>query len=154
MTGKPFAWVLLCLIVLLSTGQVQAGGMMFGTDETIHVIQPTKNPKYELGYKTSIYFFIAGCYVKDEGYALREVGDTKSYISLTDADIRKLQQEGMLPNPLPAYSLSFWDYLFGYSNWIILAVFVGIPALKGLWDKKKQAEAQETFLPEEPDEDS
>ena len=114
------------------TSDARAGKMMFGTDESIRTIEQTKDPEYNLCYKTSIYFFVAGCYVKDDGYVLQKVGESKSYMTLTPELKEQLQSSGILPNPLPPYSLSFFDYLFGYSNWIILAVVIGIPAFNGL----------------------
>ncbi len=93
---------------------------------------------------------MAGCYVTDEGYVLQKVGDTKSYIPLDAAKIRQLQQEGTLPDPLPRYALSFWDYLFGYSNWIILGFVIGIPVVKSAWTKARGKPAN-TQPPELPD---
>src|SRR5262249_48914939 len=90
----------------------------------------------------STYFFFAGCYVTDGGYVLQKVGDSKSYIPLDAAMIQQLQQDGTLPTPLPPYSLSFWDYLFGYSNWIILGFVVGIPLTKWAWTKTRGKPAE------------
>ena len=129
MKSKQYAWFVagVVVVVMLQAGPAQARKAMFGTDETIHIIQMTNNPQYNLGYKTSMYLFIAGCYVKDDGYVLQKVNDTKSYISLNTAHIQELQQDGMLPTPLPTYSLSFWDYLIGYSNWWSVLVFIILP---------------------------
>jgi hypothetical protein len=35
-----------------------------------------------------------------------------------------LQEQGLLPNQLPDYSLSWPQYAFGYSLWIVLAGLV------------------------------
>jgi hypothetical protein len=111
---------------------------MFGTDERVREIQPTKDPQYKLCYKSSTYFFLAGCYVTDDGYVLQKVGESKAYIVLDAGRIRQLQQEGVLPTPLPPYSLSFSDYLVGYSNWIILGFVVGILFIKWAWTKRRR----------------
>ena len=146
-----WAWIVIGAVVMsaLSAGQAQAGGLMFGTDEQIRKIQPTKDLKYTLCHKVRTYFFIAGCYVKDDGYVLQKAGDSEKYMSLTPALIELLQQEGELPTPLPGYSLSFVDYLFGYSNWIILALLIGIPIGKAAWDKA-WARRADTIQPSQP----
>ncbi len=143
MSGRQFVWAVagFAAVMSLSAGQAQAGKMMFGTDETIHTIQPTRDPQYELCYKTSIFFAIAGCYVTDDGYVIRKIGEPGKYIPLTPALIQQLQQEGELPTPLPKYSLSVFDYVFGYSNWIILAFIFGIPSAKWAWRKARPAPA-------------
>jgi len=134
-------WCLLaCVAVvgLLYAGDAQAR-FSFGTDDQIRVIQPTKDPEYKLGHKVSTFFFGAGCYVKDEGYVLVKTVDSKRYIPLDPEKIKELQADGTLPNPLPAYSLSFWDYLFGYSNWIVLGLIFGIPLMVRIFKKKGTA---------------
>lgn len=126
MKSKQYAYFVagVVMVGMLQAGPAQAGKVRFGTHETINTIQITNNPQYNLGYKTRIYFFFAGCYLKDDGYVLQKVDDTKSYISLNTAQIRELQQDGMLPTPLPTYSISFLDYLIGYSNWIVLGITI------------------------------
>lgn len=150
MSGSRFAWTTVGVLAMtcLSAGQAHAR-MMFGTEEKIRVIQPTKDPQFNLCHKVRTYFFLAGCYVKDDGYVLQKVGDSGNYFSLTPDQIQQLQTTGDLPTPLPAYSLSIFDYLFGYSNWIILAIFVGIPLVKGAWDamRSKPAEAPPPSVP-------
>jgi hypothetical protein len=138
-----FAGLLIGLGLTFSPTGGNAHAQAFGTDEKMHTIQPTKDPKYTLCYKTSIFFFILGCYVKDDGYVLCPVGESKKYIPLDAAKIQQLQQEGILPTPLPPYSLSFWEYLFGYSNWITLAVVVGFFLIKWARGKAKGPQAPE-----------
>jgi hypothetical protein len=145
MSRGKIVWAVVGILAALvfSPRQAQAGEVMFGTEETIHIIQPTKDPRYNLCYKTSIYFFIAGCYLADDGYVLGKAGKPKSYIPLTEAHIRELQQEGSLPTPMPKYSISFFDYLFGYSNWI-LVVFVVVPTTVKLARIKDHSEPEES----------
>ncbi len=126
---NPIGKVLPILSVAFIVGmasEAQAGKMRFGPDERIRTIQVTNDPEWVLCYKLSTYFFVAGCYVTDDGYVLRRAGETRSYTKLTPELIKTHQASGMLPNPLPPYSLSILDYVFGYSNWIVLAVVVGI----------------------------
>ena len=146
MSRRSLAGVLIGLGAALcpSVGFAQ----MMGMDEHMHEIQPTKDPQYILSYKTSTFFFIAGCYVKDDGYVLQPVGETNKYISLDSTTIQQLQQEGTLPTPLPTYSLSIWDYLIGYSNWIILAVIVGVVVLRMVL--KSRTPTPQPSLPQRP----
>src|SRR5262245_18040718 len=133
------------LVVLLwfSVTTAAHAKVMFGKDETIHFLQDVKltGPNQEalyLGYMTAIQFFLAGLYVWDEGYVLGVKGDSKKFFHMPTGDeLKGFQQRGLLPDPLPPYSLSFFDYLFGYSLWIVVAVVV----LWGVfdWQRKKRA---------------
>ncbi|HAT41678.1 MAG TPA: hypothetical protein DCS87_08120 [Rheinheimera sp.] len=40
---------------------------------------------------------------------------------LTDELIAKYQQQGLLPTPLPIYKPSIFDYVIGYSLWLMIA---------------------------------
>jgi hypothetical protein len=119
MARVHFAFLLLAFCLL--PGQARA--VKFGIQEGLTDIMPTKDGKHVLCYKTSTLCIFLGCHVRDDGYVLRPAGEPRKYIPLNDAAIRKLQDEGQLPTPLPAYSFSFVDYLFGYS---ILLVPVGL----------------------------
>jgi hypothetical protein len=128
---------------LWQTADARAMELWFGTGERIREIQPTKDPQYKLCYKVSIFFFIAGCYVKDDGYVLQMAGEPSRYIALTPEMIRQLQQDGTLPTPLPPYSLWWLDYLAGYSTWIILGPIIGFPLAKSAWVKMRGRPAQD-----------
>jgi hypothetical protein len=122
--------MLAVLALMLASASDAQARVMFGADETIHIIGPTNDPEVNLGYLTSTYFLLAGCYVEDKGYVLTKKGDRKTYQPLDDKLKAELQAAGILPNPLPAYKLGIFDYLLGYSLWIILAFVVGIPLVK------------------------
>ena len=143
-SARRSRWVIMFLaIVAVVFGLAQraeARRASFGEDDTLHEIAPTKDPQYKLGYRTSIYFVIAGCYVKDMGYVLIDTSKSKTYVQLDEKLIAELQADGTLPNPLPPYKLSLWDYLLGYSLWIIIAVVVGISVLKKLFAGKQSPE--------------
>jgi hypothetical protein len=112
--------------------------LRFGTDESIHCIVDVglKAPNGDslcLAYKTSIRFFGAGVYLRDEGYVLAAERGLHHYYSMPDeAELKQFQEAGLLPNPLPTYSVSLVDYAFGYSLWIVLAVAVTWEAGKRL----------------------
>ncbi len=128
--------------------------MMFGNDESIHCLAevPLKGAKDEalcIAYKRSILFIVAGVRVKDEGYVLGILDKTsspsakadpaaiaglevKTYYPLPPGDVPGYQQHGMLPTPLPRYELPIWDYVFGYSLWLLvggLVIFYGVQSL-------------------------
>jgi hypothetical protein len=136
------AWL---TISLLGAGAAHAK-MMFGNDESIHFIQDV-DLKYQdkalyLAHKVSTQFFLAGIYVKDDGYVLGIKGEDKRYFSMPGGDaLERYQKQGLLPNPLPPYSLGFFDYLFGYSLWIILVVLALVYGIKWL---KSRGTVQET----------
>lgn len=122
--------------ILLPIGPANAG-MMFGKDQKVKFIQdiPLKGPNDEtlfLGHMVETRFFIAGIYVKDSGYALGVKGNGNSdfYYPLPEGEkLIILQQENLIPNPLPAYTLSTFDYAIGYSLWLIIGfsiLWVGI----------------------------
>ena len=57
--------------------------------------------------------------------------------------LSQLQQDGLLPKPLPPYSISTWDYVGGYLLWIVVG-FVVVISLYGRsrqrrWKEKEDA---------------
>ena len=125
MTLARLRLVLLVCLGLLAAAPVEAA--RFGTDETVHRIEDVtlKGPKDEtlyLGYMTRIRWFLGGIYVEDRGYVLGVQGDRTRFFPMPQGEALKgFQQRGFLPDPLPPYSLSFIDYLLGYSLWLTLA---------------------------------
>jgi hypothetical protein len=117
----------------------------FGADETIHFIEDVKlkganQEALYLGYRTKIQFFLAGLYLTDEGYVLGVKGDSKRYYDMpTGEKLAQFQKSGLLPDPLPPYSLSFWDYLFGYSLWWVIAFTIIWMVMSDRRKKRKAA---------------
>ena len=86
-------------------------------------IEEGKAPLY-LGYRTYIKWFLAGVYMKDEGYVLMNLAKTE-YMPLTAEMITELQAEKLLPEIIPTYKISIFQYIKGFSLWlIILAVLI------------------------------
>jgi hypothetical protein len=126
------------------------GTLLFGTDETLNCIQhvEVKGPKDEslcLGYKISKVFFGAGIYLKDDGYVLRLENDAKHYFPLPPERVEKLQEASLLPRPLPAYSIPWYEYAFGYSLWIVIAVTAFFMYVGRI--RRKQREAEDAATP-------
>jgi hypothetical protein len=110
----------------LSAPTVEARSLRFGEDHRVSRIMDIdlEGPEGEdlyLGHLIKTQFFLLGVYVEDSGYAFGIVGENEGYYPFPDEKlIKKLQVEGALPDPLPAYKLELLDYLFGYSLWLLL----------------------------------
>ena len=144
MRSRIFSLLLVAILWFPASTAAHAK-VMFGKDQTIHFLQDVKltGPNQEplfLGYMTAIQFFLAGLYVQDEGYVLGVKGDSKKFFRMPTGDeLKGFQQRGLLPDPLPPYSLGFFDYLIGYSLWLVLAVVV----LWGVFDWQRKRKARE-----------
>ncbi len=125
-------------------------GMMFGEDENIDCIvdvqlKGAKDEALCLAHKHTKIFVVAGVWVNDDGYVLGVKSDSKKYYDMPAGEtLATMQQNGLLPKPLPPYSLSFFDYLFGYSLWIIVGVMVLWAAGKALLRRGGPAPLQAT----------
>jgi hypothetical protein len=108
-----------------------AAKLRFGPIEYLTKIQDTdiKSPKGEalyLGYLYTHHSFVMPYYMTDDGYVLGVVGE-KSYYPLGPDLLKRLQAQRLLPDPLPPYSVSWIDYIFGYILWITLGgIAIGI----------------------------
>lgn len=121
------------------------GKLMFGKDETLTCIQPVtlKGADGEslcLAFKTSKYFVGAGVYLKDDGYVLKATSQKDLYYPMpAPEELKAFQAQGLVPDPLPAYSVPVVEYLFGYSLWIVIAGVVAFERLKSARTKKRKA---------------
>ncbi|HKO98474.1 MAG TPA: hypothetical protein VJU86_15865 [Pyrinomonadaceae bacterium] len=121
--------ILLCLpLVSVRANEKKLGfsSLIFGTKEIITRIQDIEGTDYKLSHKYTLHFFIAGTHLSDDGYVLQKRSEFSSYRNLTPEEIQRFQQAGVLPSPLPAYSIPLLAYLAGYSLWIILAIAIAI----------------------------
>lgn len=119
--------IIFLLLVLsagfLTTSQAQARKALvpFGPGENLRTIQKLdreglEGEKYYLKHKTSSFALIFPLYIIDEGYVLTISSDPLgTYYPLTGDLIKTNQESGLLPDPLPNYSISLLDYAFGYS---------------------------------------
>ena len=119
------------------------GRLAFGKDEVLTCLQDVDVRGKDgealcLAHKKATFFVGAGVYVKDEGYVLRAKGKD-IYYPLAADDIAELQQEGSLPTPLPPYEMSWFDYAFGYSLWIILGGMAVIALVRNVLKTRRRA---------------
>jgi hypothetical protein len=125
-------------------------GLMFGYDDTISCIVdvPVKGPHDEalcLASRHTKLFIGAGVYLKDHGYALK-VKSLNAYIEMPEGEeLARFQESGMLPKPLPPYSIGAFHYLIGYSLWIVIAGVIAVEGAKKLF--KKPAPARAAYAP-------
>lgn len=133
--SKLFVKSLLILItvLLLAPNAVYAKrvGGLFGTDEKIKRIQDLEltdanGDSLYLAYKTTSTFFFLGVYFSDDGYVLGIEKSFGSYYPLNQEKIKALQESGLLDTPLPEYSISTFDRVFGFSLWIVVAVLLAV----------------------------
>ncbi len=147
--------LLAAFLCLLLPSRNASAALQFGEDDTIHFLQDVtlKGASEEalfLGYMTKIQFFIAGVYVTDAGYVLGVKGDSKRFYHMpTGEELARFQKGGLLPDPLPPYSLSIWDYLFGYSLWLVIAFTAAWMVIGGAI-KRRRATAAAASPPADP----
>jgi hypothetical protein len=128
------------------------GSLMFGKDETLTCVQDIglKGANDEplcLAFKTSKYFVGAGVYLKDDGYVLRSLTAKDTFYPMPDAaELKAFQARGLVPDPLPPYSIPVAEYLFGYSLWIVIAVVIGFERIKKAQTRKRQAKDAATAV--------
>lgn len=113
------------------------GRLYFGKEEKIHCIvdldlKGSSGEDTCLAYKTTTYWVGAGAYFRDDGYVVAPKSE-RGWYPLEVAT-------GHLPDPLPAYSISAWDYGFGYSLWI--AIVGGVAWYTGVSRFKKARQAK------------
>jgi hypothetical protein len=123
--------VALALLVAVAFAVTPAHAKLhFGLREDTRFLQDVKvtGPNGEalyLAYKISTQNFLLGLYVEDDGYVLVVKNDQNRYYKMPTGDVlRSLQVRGLLPDPLPPYSINTLDYLVGYSLWLTIAVTV------------------------------
>jgi hypothetical protein len=126
------------------------GRLAFGKGEELTCIQDIDvrgkdDEALCLAHKTSTFFVGAGVYVSDDGYVLRAKG-RDIYYPVTAEELAEMQQEGSLPTPLPPYSISWFEYAFGYSLWIIVGGMVIVGLLRKALRARRQAEDASTPL--------
>lgn len=101
-----------------------SSAFVFGKVSEVTCIQdlPTKTGKHAcLGYQLDYYGVVFPGYARDAGYALK-LGDQTFH--LDDDSIASSQKSGLLPDPLPPYSVPTEKYVWGFSLWPILLVLV------------------------------
>jgi len=131
---KSFLIVLIITFLLFSQRSYARKGLMGKNDKLtkimdVDIIGP-KGEELYLAHKTTSLFLFFGVYIKDDGYVLAIKKSWNSYYPLDDKMIKNYQEKGFLPKELPKNKISFFDYLVGYSLWIVLILIIGFQILK------------------------
>ncbi|MCB1509838.1 MAG: hypothetical protein KDJ36_02955 [Hyphomicrobiaceae bacterium] len=130
----------LAICALVAQPDGASAGYRFGTDETLHAYAKTGlksgNTALSLCYKVSTYNFIAPVYTSDEK-VICDPASKKYWPMPTGNKLLQYQKVGLLPSPIPNYSRPWYDYVFGYLLWIILAGIGAFGAISAMFSKKK-----------------
>jgi hypothetical protein len=136
----------LAVFILMAVPGQDARAAEFGTRHHYQHLQDlnAKGPKGEslaLGYETVTHSFILP-YKMTGGYVLLVRGTGRDlfagrdvYHALPQEKIEQMQRAGALPNPLPPYRHTIFDYLFAYILWWCIPatfVFVWLFSVLGL----------------------
>ncbi len=118
--------------------------MQFGSSESLTCIEPVQfsGPSGEdlcLAYKLSTMHIGLPAYITDDGYVLKVVG-ADEYLELPSELVAELQSDGSLSSPLPSYSISTTQYVFGYSLWlaVVAGLLIGGVSIWQLWRRNKR----------------
>jgi hypothetical protein len=120
--------LILTVFILMAVSGRDAHAAEFGTRQRYQHLQNlnAKGPKGEalaLGYETVTHSFILP-YKMTGGYVLLVRGSGRDlfagrdiYHALSREKIEQMQRASALPNPLPPYRHTIFDYLFAYMLW-------------------------------------
>ncbi len=133
-----FLFLFICLSIFTFTAvpSAQAGSLRFGKDERVVKIKDVKlqGPAGEalyLGHLVETQFFGLGVRITDKGYVIGVQGRSEGYFPMPGPEkIAHAQKAGLLPEQLPSYSLTVFDYALGYSLWIFIAAAMGLMLLR------------------------
>jgi hypothetical protein len=138
--------IAIAVLVLAAVSGQDAHAAKFGTKTSYQHLQylNAKGPKGEalaLGYATSTHSFILP-YKMTGRYVLLVRGSGKDlfagrdiYHDLPQEKIAQMQRTGALPNPLPPYRHTIFDYLMAYVLWWCIPVtllFIGFFSMLGI----------------------
>jgi hypothetical protein len=136
--------VLLALLILASS-PAQARKACLGKGERLHRVADVyltdeRRRELYLARKITIWCFLLPFNQRDDGFVLGVVDEHSAYYPLPpQPELKRLQQTGMLPNPLPAWEQDFLSIAIeGYAMWTIM-----LPATLFLaWRARKNANAR------------
>jgi hypothetical protein len=132
---------ILAVFILMAVSGQDAQAARFGTRDSYQHLQDLneRGPKGEalaLGYVTTTHSFIlpykmTGDYVLLVRGAGRDLSGRPLdvYHTLPQAKIEQMQRAGALPNPLPPYRRTIFDYLGAYILWWCIPVTIAFVAL-------------------------
>jgi hypothetical protein len=124
----------------------------FGKGEKLHCITDVEFKGAEeqdlcLAYKTTTISFFVPLYFHDDGYVLAVKARNDTYYELPpQGELATLQAAGILPSPLPPYSIPLHEYGFGFLLWVVLAAVILLGVVQYQLKQRRKA-SLETQLP-------
>ena len=101
-----------------------------------------------LAYKTMTFSVGLPVYFEDQGYVLAIKDDMSSYYQMpTGVQLAGSQIMGMLPEPLPSYSIPPQEYAQGFLFWVLLPFAVLLVIIQSKIKKGRQASLDTTQPP-------
>ncbi len=97
-----------------------------------------------LAYQLDYYGLVFPGYVRDAGYAIK-VGH--KFEHLDDSSIATYQKSGILPDPLPPYSVPAEKYVWGFALWPMILVLVTAALFRRRAARRRHAEAHKPLEP-------
>lgn len=135
----------LAIALLLSGVPAFAGKLLFGDSESIRFVANTtlrdsNGAQLFLGRKITTQAFLLPYTFNDDGFVLGVSGDSSRYFPMPDRpELERLQHEGVLPTPLPAWKPSWVDWLFAHVLWVFIAGSIAWYGLKRFVFRRKSA---------------
>lgn len=132
-------------LMLAASGQNAHAKLFFGTQDKINYLQDisVKGPQGEalfLGFLTSTHNFMLPYSMSDGGHVLGIKGVSDKFYKLPKERIEQLQRAGALPNPLPPYRHTVFDYLFAYILWWCIPAtlaLIGLFSMLGIGSRRR-----------------
>lgn len=118
--------------------------LKFGTEEKIYFVADTTvlgadGEKLYLARKITTHSFLLPFSIHDDGFVMGISGKSTNYYPFPDVStLKELQEEGLLPKPLPMWKLPILDQILGLSLWVALfglVIFFGIKKLRSRYQK-------------------
>lgn len=143
--------LILALFILTTLSGQDAHALEFGTRRSYQHLPDlsAKGPKGEalaLGYETVTHSFLLP-YKMTGGYVLLVKGSGRGllagrdiYDALSQEKIEQMQRAGALPNPLPPYRHTIFEYLFAYILWWCfpaVVIFIWLFSALGIGSKAR-----------------
>lgn len=152
--------VVACGLALLSAAPAAHAGFKFGPEENLRPLadvrlQNSAKEALFIGHKVTFYWIGLPVSFSDDGYILGVKGKSL-YYPLDKDRLAEWQAQGLLPSPLPGYTLSAADWVFAHLLWLVLAgwaLFSGVRALLTRFSRRpgKTLPAQPTPRAQEKD---
>jgi hypothetical protein len=107
-----------------------AGKVCFGSGEKLHYVANTAlrdkdGEELVISRKVTTQCFLFPYNQSDDDFVLAVRGKPSMYYKFpSSAEVARLQEEGMLPNPIPEWEAGVLDFILGYFLWFFLGACI------------------------------